>query len=80
MVRWSSPVHPDFARACLDAVTRLVSLSLSLPTSPVPGPDFIPATHLSSEERTSAAFMFLVRISANAAASRSWCGVGRALV
>lgn len=80
MVRWSSPVHPDFARACLDGVTRLVSLSLSLPTSPVPGPDFIPATHLSSEERTSAAFMFLVRISANAAASHSWCGVGRALV
>lgn len=73
MVCQSSPAYPDFDRACLDAITRLVSLSLSLPPSPVPGPYFIPATHLSFEERAPTAFIFLVHDSADADASHSWC-------
>lgn len=80
MVRQYSPVQPDSDRARLDAVSHLVSLSMSLLTSPVPGPDFIPATHLGFEEHASTAFIFLVHGSADADASHLWCCVGCALV
>lgn len=62
MTHWSLPVHPDFARACLDAVTCLVSPPCSVPASP-----WFHSSHSFLFWRTRAAPIFPFLILASAA-------------